>query len=203
MELILINSSKLKIMLTKDDMTQYDLDCGTLNYDNTETRRAFWNILDEAKHRTGFDAAADRVFIQLYPSKEGGCEMYVTKVGTLCRGERKLPGPITYGPSKLLPDGACENLRLSFMFQNVSQMISACRLATRSGHISTSDAWVDENGSCYLFAEASDTSADTAFLSGILNEFGTPVVSSDYITYIKEHGRAFCVSNAVETLSVL
>ncbi len=203
MELILINSSKLKIMLTKDDMIQYELDCGTINYDNTETRRAFWNILDEAKHRTGFDAAADRVFIQLYPSKEGGCEMYVTKVGSLCRGERKLPGPITYGPSKLFPDGASENLKLSFMFSNVGQMISACRLATRSGQISASDAWIDESGACYLFAEASETNADTAFLVGIMNEFGTPVASSDYITYIKEHGRAFCAGNAVETLAAM
>ena len=80
MELILINSNKLKIMLTEADMIQYELDFNTINYDNIETRRAFWNILDEAKHRTGFDAASDRIFIQLYPSKEGGCEMYVTKV---------------------------------------------------------------------------------------------------------------------------
>ena len=71
MELILISDSKLKIMLTRDDMQQYALNCDTIDYDNTETRRAFWSILDEAKHRTGFDAAAERVFIQLYPSKEG------------------------------------------------------------------------------------------------------------------------------------
>ncbi len=203
MELIHINSSKLKIMLSKADMLEYELDCDTFNYDNTETRRAFWNILKEVKTRTGFDAAADRVFIQLYPSKDGGCEIYVTKVGALCRGERSLPGPITYGPSKLLPEGEREKINLSFMFCDIEQMLAACRLATRTGQINSSDAWIDENGVLYLFVEASAESADTAFLSGILNEFGTPVSNPDYVTYIKEHGRAFCESNAVEILSVL
>lgn len=71
MELILISDSKLKIMLTRDDMQQYALDCDTIDYDNTETRRAFWNILDEAKHRTGFDAAA-RAGVYPALSVEGG-----------------------------------------------------------------------------------------------------------------------------------
>ena len=83
MELILINENKLKITLSRRDMKQYDLDCDTIDYDKTETRKAFWSILDEAKHKTGFDAAKQRVFIQLYPSKEGGCEMYVTKLSKL------------------------------------------------------------------------------------------------------------------------
>ena len=82
MELILINTSKLKIMLTPDDMKRYSLDIDKMNYDNTETRRVFWNILDTAKHETGFDAASDRVCIQVYPSKGGGCEMYVTKLAS-------------------------------------------------------------------------------------------------------------------------
>ena len=64
MELILISENKLKITLTECDMKQYDLDCDDIDYDNTETRKAFWSILDEAKHRTGFDAASQRVFIQ-------------------------------------------------------------------------------------------------------------------------------------------
>ena len=203
MELILINSNKLKIMLTEADMIQYELDFNTINYYNTETRRAFWNILDEVKHRTGFDAASDRIFIQLYPSKEGGCEMYVTKVGSLTGGDKKAYDPITYGPSILLPESASEKVELSFMFTGIGQLLAACRLATRSGEISESNAWIDENGTCYLFAETSESSVDTAFLLGILHEFGTPVDSDDFKLYVREHGRAFCCSRAIETLAAL
>ena len=35
MELILINDTKLKIMLTREDMTRYDLDCASADYDST------------------------------------------------------------------------------------------------------------------------------------------------------------------------
>ena len=81
MELILISNTKLKVMLSASDMQKYELDNNSIDYDNTETRKAFWQILDEAKHKTGFDAASDKVFIQVYPSRGGGCEMYVTKLG--------------------------------------------------------------------------------------------------------------------------
>ena len=83
MELLLISDSKLKVMLSEEDMRRYDLNAETVNYENTETRRAFWKILDEAKERTGFDAASDKVLIQLYPSRDGGCELFVTKLGLI------------------------------------------------------------------------------------------------------------------------
>lgn len=50
-------------------MIKYDLTCDKIDYDNTETRKAVWSILDYAKHETGFDAAAGRIYIQVYPEK--------------------------------------------------------------------------------------------------------------------------------------
>ncbi|MBE6631128.1 MAG: adaptor protein MecA [Ruminococcaceae bacterium] len=81
MELRLLNSNKLKVMLSEKDLSDYSLSCETIDYANTETRKAFWSIFDEAKHQTGFDAAKEKVYIQVYPKTDGGCEMYVTKLG--------------------------------------------------------------------------------------------------------------------------
>lgn len=80
MELIRIRDDRLKIMLTESDMDKYSLSCESLDYDNAETRHALWSILGEAKRKTGFDAASSRVLVQVYTSKCGGCEMYVTKL---------------------------------------------------------------------------------------------------------------------------
>lgn len=80
MEFIMISDSKLKIALTPADMKEYSLDCETIDYDKTETRAAFWQFFDDVKLRTGFDAASDRIFVQIYSSVGGGCEMYVTKL---------------------------------------------------------------------------------------------------------------------------
>ena len=79
MELHRIGEGQLRISLSADDMDYYQLNSETMDYDDTATRSAFWRILDRAKKQTGFDAARDRVLIQVFPRKSGGCEMYVTK----------------------------------------------------------------------------------------------------------------------------
>lgn len=199
MELILINNSKLKIMLTSEDMTKYDLDCNSASYENTETRRAFWSILDEAKHRTGFDAASDRVLVQLYPSKSGGCEMYITKVGLLCTENDNCDNQSFFIFPK---DKPSTSKNIAFIFKGIGLMIEACKLVIRSGHIEDSCAWIDENGLCYLLTNFSKNTNHSYFM-GIMSEFGINVDNTDTLAYIKEHGKQFCTHNAIETLAVL
>jgi len=78
MELIPINNSKLKIMLDEIDMKEYKLyensDCA-----DSDTRRAIRDILDIARDRIGFNTEGAEIFVQLYTSKKGGCELFVTK----------------------------------------------------------------------------------------------------------------------------
>lgn len=186
-------------MLTLEDMIKYDLDCNSASYDNTETRRAFWNILDEAKHRTGFDAASDRVLVQLYPSKSGGCEMYITKVGLLCSTSTN-PDTQSFLLPALKETSLAENI--AFVFKGIRFMIAACKLATRSGHIEDSCAWIDENGLYYLFTKPSGET-NASYFMGIMSEFGITSNNSDTLAYVKEHGHEFCTHNAIETLSVL
>ncbi len=82
MELILISDTKLKIMLSESDMKEYNIgkeaDCAESN-----TRHAIRSLLDRVKDITGFDTDGEEIFIQLYTSKGGGCELFITK----CREE--------------------------------------------------------------------------------------------------------------------
>ena len=79
----MISDCKLKVMLGEDDLKQFEIKAEQLDYSNTETKRMFWDILNRAKHQTGFDTDGQRVLVPLYPSKQGGCEMFVTKIGLL------------------------------------------------------------------------------------------------------------------------
>ena len=78
MELILISNTKLKIMLNEDDMKQYKIgseaDCA-----ESGTRKAIRSILERAKEQVGFNTDGEEIFVQLYTSKKGGCELFVTK----------------------------------------------------------------------------------------------------------------------------
>ena len=80
MELIVIDETKLKIMLTPPDMRHYDLHAERMTTANAATRNAFRHIFDDARERIGFDTSGERLLVQLYTSRGGGCEIFVTKL---------------------------------------------------------------------------------------------------------------------------
>ena len=201
MELILINENKLKITLSECDMKQYCLDCSTIDYDNTETRRAFWSILDEVKHKTGFDAASQKVFIQLYPSKEGGCEMYVTKLGEKYSSEdTNAPVPDSH---RLRP---LPKRRMAYSFDSVSSLIAVCKRLSGIGFAEKSSAFRShiEKDKYFLLIEEPEENAYLPLTEhSFICEYGKSENLKNTLLFIHEHTDTICQSRAVETLSEL
>lgn len=186
MELILISESKLKIMLSPDDMREYEIDCKSVDYASTETRRAFWSILDCAKRRTGFDAASERVYIQMYPSRDGGCEMYVTKlgdVGNVKREEKR---------EKKCRQREC----LAYVFYDVTSLLNVCRALGERHIFGESTAFAEKGGQCMLFFTPE---ADSERLS-FIEEFGARTDTELAYAYASEHLTCICEQNAVGIL---
>lgn len=184
MELIKISDTKLKIMLTAEDMAHYAIASEALNYENTETRRAVWQILDEAKHRTGFDAASDRVLIQAYPSRTGGCELYITKI----------PGSVGASERKMDAQGRVRMYALS----SLADLISLCHALFASDFSGESEVYAVPDEGYYLALREDgkkDAKAPTYYPA---QEFGDPVsAASGKLAYIKEHAECLCPQNAV------
>jgi negative regulator of genetic competence, sporulation and motility len=226
MELILISDSKLKVMLTPDDMASYDITCDTIDYDNTETRRAFWNILDEAKHKTGFDAASDKVFIQVYPSKNGGCELYVTKLvhnGNSITGaslDGECPDFMKSGPSLDYTNSININIKRRdinnaseiYAFSDIDTLITACQKLDDMGFYN--DSWVykikfksktGDNINYYLILSDIDLSFSMkpSKLSPYwtISEYGERKTGRSLRAYIDEYYTCICDGNAVNVLS--
>ena len=199
MELIVINENKLKITLSPCDMKEYALDCSTIDYDNTETRKAFWNILDDVKHKTGFDAARQKIFIQLYPSKEVGCEMYVTKLGCSERSEEK-------------PDGELHRLhplhrrRAAYSFNSIDKLISVCRRLSEIGFSEKSSAWhsISNSGKYFLIIEEPEENAYLPLSEcSFICEYGKSESLKHTLLFLHEHADCICGEGAVETLAAL
>ncbi len=219
MELIMISESKLKIMLTSEDMKEYSLDCKTLSYENTETRRAFWSILDEAKHRTGFDAASERVFVQVYPSKKGGCEMYVTKLGIFSGkkrsdnedGDIRISEGISGGGMKKSSEeatGIAERFvskrkrSFAFKFDGIDPLLEACKRLNNSGYGGESSAY-KEDRYFYLKIRENGTEYAVSEPQSVLFEYAEELDSTYFDIYIGEHGKCICEKDAVKTLGEL
>ena len=137
MEFLQIGTDKIKIILTPDDMDLYSLTCDNIDYDNTETRRAFWSIFDEIKHKNGFDAAGGRIFIQAYPSKGGGCELYVSKVSEADKDD----GCVTF---KIKSDDKKQHA--VYRFTDISSLLSVCSQLQRLGYCDKSHVYSDSVG---------------------------------------------------------
>ena len=188
MELIVITGRKLKIMLTAADMKNYRLDSGNLDYDNTETRTALRSILDEVRQRTGFDAAAERVMIQVYPCRSGGCEMFVTKL-TDRRGA----------------DGDSLTVLGIYAFREIDILLRLCRVLGGSGFDGTSSVYCscEEKPAAnkyylILYGDARDKDKYS-----FATEYGKVCPSGVFVYYIKEHCRCICKNDAVEVLGGL
>lgn len=163
MELILIRDDRLKIMLTEADMTRYSLSCDNIDYGNAETRHALWSILDTAKHQIGFDASSSRIFVQVYTSKCGGCEMYITK---LSNSKRK---------DDLLFVGCSESDREKaeiWGFGSLDNLTEACRSLKNMGCRCKGKAYSDGRGKYFL--ELCD-SIDAANRYYFVNEYASAV----------------------------
>lgn len=93
MELIVISESKIKIMLTEPDMRHYHLNTSDMNCSDEHTQAAFRHIFADAHKEIGFDTEGKRLFVQLYTSAEGGCEIFVTALERKTRGVQNVHLP--------------------------------------------------------------------------------------------------------------
>ncbi len=192
MELLRISDKKLKVMLSDEDMEKYRLDREHLDYDTTETRSAFWQILDEAKHKTGFDAGGGKLFVQIYPSRGGGCEMYVTLTE-----EEKPPRH-----KKSLVRG----YESVYRFETLALLLEVCRKLRELGYCDESSAFAGEGAYYLIIREKLESSIMSPKALGefsFIEEYGTRLSGGVRMAYLREHGKCLEGERAVELFATL
>lgn len=141
-------------------------------------------ILSEAKEQTGFDSRGRRILVRMFPSPDGGCEMFVSRLSDL--GELETKENALSGCA-CARDGMCV-----YLFSSFSNLISACRSLSAAGYRDESAAYRDENKSAWYLV-LSSTSPLVCEMGGILMKPGT-------ISYINEYCSLIC-SGAVNVLA--
>ena len=205
MELLRVSDNKLKVMLTKEDLNDFGIRAEDLDYGNTETKRMFWDILNLAKHTESFDTDGFRVLVQLYPSRDGGCEMFITKLGASPRpcplsGDAQEP-LLHYKPSHRMSDMGKPG---AFGFSCMEWMISVCHRLCGIGYAGQSEAYIGDDGRYYLFLEGLDPTGvlpldEYSFIA----EYGCAENVEALRGFLEEHGKPICKEEAVERLGVL
>lgn len=206
MEFILINDMKLKIMLSKSDLEEFDVRANELDYSNTETKRMFWDIIERAKKNVGFCCDGMRILVQLYASRDGGCEMFVSKLGDAYRDY--LPAEGDEGSSlhcqPLYKRDGQYTRKGAFRFDRLEWLITVCRRLFNIGYSGESSAYIGDDQSYYLFLDGLDA---TGYMPideyTFIWEYGSAVNTEATAELLCERGKQICAERAVEILSAL
>ncbi|MBQ7335032.1 MAG: adaptor protein MecA [Clostridia bacterium] len=208
MELIRISDRKMKIMLTPTDMCHFELNADTFGEDITQMHRSFRLLLEEIRKQTGFDANDRQISVQYFPSREGGCEMFISRLPS--------SGDSSSEPSSVLPYGKTlplkqNDLRRSgfhrecaYRFSNISALLAVCQRLCSIGYVGNSTAYRDDKEAYYLiltvFSASPFTTPDEL---NFIVEYGDVENVSLLKLYIREHGSVICQENAVHQLAIL
>ena len=194
MEYIRISESKLKVMLERKDLEEWDISADRLDYSDPDAKRVFGDILCQAKRELGFDTAGRRILLQLYPSRDGGCELFIS-CSELPAGMNNEQSPREVGKKR------------AYSFSSLEDLLAVCkRLLGRCGFCESS-AWFDENGRWYLLFTELGTSPELDMLPlnplSFICEYGESESYTALSLYLGEYARPVCEGNAIERLGTL
>ncbi len=187
-------------------MMKYELTCEKLDYENTETRKAIWSILDHAKHETGFDAAIGKIRIEVYPEKSGGCAIYITKLK-----KSDLPSCDSMNETTAKTAPVSKKIHTVYEFEETESLIRVCRFLSHRGYQEESHAFFEcsSEGNIRYFLQITENQPSypkkTKYLREnlFIEEFGSRLGSEESKFYLSEHATPICRKNAVETLAAL
>ncbi len=171
-------------------MMKYELTCDQLDYDNTETRKAIWSILDFAKHETGFDAAIGKIRIEVYPEKSGGCAIYITKMK-----KSELPSSDDMNEtSEKQPFSSPKEVCAVYKFDDMRSLLCVCRFLQRRGYTDKHEAYFEilSDGSARYFLKITEKLSVSPKKARYLrenlfiSEFGKRLESAEAPYYLSE-----------------
>lgn len=212
MEYILINESKLKVTLEGGELEQRSLEADQLDYSHPEAKRLFCDILDYAKDEFGFDTTGYRILLQLYPSNDGGCELFVTRLSKLdSKASPKEPEEPqkSEGATQRAKKGSPRKSERAFSFDKLSHLIDVCRRLSSLSLDCESSVYTDAQGKWYLLLQFADDGI--AELFGILPlseisfifEYGYAEDLRPLSLYLCEYASEVCKKNAVQTFCAM
>lgn len=184
MEYILINDSKLKIILDSHELAEWDITADELDYANPAARQVFEGLLGYAKKELGFDTAGYKLLLQLFPSKDGGCELFVTRLGQSAETQVK-----RQSKEKTTAE------QKAYSFNKLSHLLAVCKRLSEKDFDGDSSAWYDNQGRWFLLLSSASVK-DLHFIS----EYGEDENPKTMELYLNEYGTAVSKRDAAAIL---
>lgn len=191
MELILISSNKLKVILNEEEATKYRLNSGS-DISSASEKKHLGSLLEDIKRKSGFNTDSGSIYVELFESLHGGCEIFIT---------REMIG-LSASKSKVLKKDVRESI-IAYKFNAAEHVILACKRLSERDLTYKSRLFCDDQGLFYLILTFRDgfDSDNTGLI--FMNEYGIKIQNQYLREYLDEHGNLICENNAVKILSAI
>ncbi|MBO7405280.1 MAG: hypothetical protein J6V24_10000 [Clostridia bacterium] len=179
MELIVISDSQIKLSLSSDEWSRY----------RGSTGEVLRGIIDDAERQYGISPMEGRIYVQIYPSRAGGCELFVTRLGA-----SSLPAPLPDG-ERTVTERRITSLparKYVYAFEEMAGLLGCCADLVRAEYRGSSAAFVDRHRRIYYLLLDRENPAPGEHLGSLC-----PV---EAVFYISEHCDVLCAEDAAEKL---
>ena len=180
MEFLLVGDSKLKIVMSDTEVAAHGLSSAASAVDSPTTRRSFWRVLKLAEGEVGFNPTDDKVLVQFYPMKNGGGELFVTKLGLLSDSSART---VARSDRVAILSHRCGYYR----FDSLGDLISATAAlrATVRDTPPLTDVYIDQHCRYYLSVDEYGKGGEPSEYP-VLTEYAK-WLTADLSAYIAEH----------------
>lgn len=190
MDFLRINSSKLKITLTAEELRHYGIKETGGEFESRLVREVISDILEDAG-AGGFCRVGEKLLVQLYPKEGGGAELFITKLRGVGERERRAV-ETAENVSTYRRESAV------FVFDKLDDLLRAVRLPALRGK--RADLYLRQDGK-YLLQIDEERLAGIAS-TDVLLEFAARYSRGD-VSPSPEWDKPLAMGDAIERLSVL
>ncbi len=183
--------TKLKIALSKEESEKYNISLTEGELDKNKIRGVISDILSEAEEGCRFEIGDEKVLIQVYPSTDGGCELFLTKLSFLGDEEKRC---------LLRADNisTVERASSAFRFSCLDDLLTAARVL-KDRNVK-SDVYLSDDGDYYI--QIREHSVDGVSCAMILYEFADRIAEIPFDVK-SERGHILVKDNAISVFSRL
>lgn len=188
MEIMKITDTSIKISLCAAEAQEYNLNEES-QLDTKEVKRSFAKLLNKAKKEVGFKYAGENIVAEIFSSKDGGYEIFVSYLNL----EEKMYREKT-NSEKILRQAQS----VIYSFEELDNLLLVLSRISKLELDIKSSIYLDEDSKKYYLI-LDGVSKKDLFLAFIC-EYATPVKAS-HLTYIYEYTKCIIKENAISSLT--
>lgn len=197
MEYLMINESNLKVICTESDLAPYGISAEELEYGDADSRSFIEGVLDGALRELGFETKKHKVLIKLFPSADGGCEIFISRLCALSDEEKSEPEQSPSRKEKTLE-------KRLYRFDKLEHLLFVCSILSREYFLSDGDAFYFNSQGYFLCIECENELSEYGIelldeYSFIL-EYGERKNAEKHLPILREYANNICNGNAIAVL---